>query len=458
MKNRNESTRPAERVFLVKEITRHIKAVLERSFGRVWVEGEISNQRSPSSGHLYFTLKDAESQIGAVMFRGRAAGLTFQPVDGQVVRVLARISVYEPQGNYQLVVDRMEAGGKGALQQQFEALKAKLLEEGLFEESRKRALPLLPRRIGVVTSPTGAAIRDILNVLDRRFRNVHVVLAPVLVQGKTAAPSIARAIQWFDQKASESLRPDVLIVGRGGGSLEDLWCFNAECVARAISACRIPVISAVGHEIDFTISDFVADLRAPTPSAAAERVVGCKDAFEERLQGLQATLDRTLRHRMAAAKGRLAGVRTHHVFRKPGHLVERLAQQLDGADLKMQHALVRCRDQARGRLEHMSGQLSRSIAQSSQLTREQLNSIERRLSTAAASRVELAQGRLRADERQLVALSPLGVLARGFSLTRKADGSLVRSPADVEKGDHLLTTLSDGRLDSVVDAVAKDDA
>ena len=270
------------RVLTVTELTRLIKAALESEVGTVWVEGEVSNLRQPSSGHLYFTVKDANAQITAVLFRGDQQRLKFKPRDGLQVRVYGEISVYERSGNYQIIVRVLEEAGKGALQAKFEELKEKLQKEGLFDPARKKAIPLLPRHVGVVTSPTGAAIHDILNVISRRFPNLHLVLAPVKVQGEGAAREIAAAIEFLNRRGGF----DVLIVGRGGGSLEDLWCFNEEIVARAIAASRIPVISAVGHEIDFTISDFVADLRAATPSAAAELVVGRKDAFEGTLDEL----------------------------------------------------------------------------------------------------------------------------------------------------------------------------
>jgi exodeoxyribonuclease VII large subunit len=254
------------KVYQVSELTRALKALIESSIGSVWIEGEISNLRRPPSGHLYFTVKDATAQISAVLFKGNQRGLTFIPRDGLLVRVQGDVTVYEHGGNYQVIVRQMRESGAGALQARFEALKARLQAEGLFDPSRKKPLPLLPRRVGIVTSPTGAVIRDILNVLGRRFPNLHLMLVPVRVQGAGAAEEVAAAIDLLNERGEV----DVMIVGRGGGSMEDLWCFNEEVVARAIARSRIPVISAVGHETDFTISDFVADVRAPTPSAAAE--------------------------------------------------------------------------------------------------------------------------------------------------------------------------------------------
>ncbi|MEE9165043.1 MAG: exodeoxyribonuclease VII large subunit, partial [Nitrospinota bacterium] len=267
------SENPERQVYTVTEITRAIKFSLETEFPRVWIEGEISNLRIPSSGHMYLTIKDEESQIKVVMFRSGKSQLKFGPKDGDQVIVKGKITVYEPRGEYQIVIDYMEPKGIGALQLAFQQLKEKLSKEGLFDEELKKSLPLLPQKIGIITSPTGAAVRDILNIIDRRFPNVHILIAPVKVQGEGAAQEIAAAVKDLNKIKGV----DVIIVGRGGGSIEDLWAFNEEVVARAIFESEIPVISAVGHEIDFTISDFVADLRAPTPSAAAELVVRDKN-------------------------------------------------------------------------------------------------------------------------------------------------------------------------------------
>lgn len=294
-------------------LTVQIRQALETTFKGVWVEGELSNVRMQASGHAYFTLKDARSQLPAAMFAGSLRGVPFRLADGLKVRALGDVSVYEPRGAYQLIVRQLEKVGAGDLMAQFEELKRKLQAEGLFDAARKRPLPLLPRTVGIVTSPTGAAIRDMLTVTRRRFPNLRILLAPVRVQGDGAAREIAEAVDTFN-RAPPELRPDVLIVGRGGGSIEDLWCFNEEVVARAIHRSAIPVISAVGHEIDFTISDFVADLRAPTPSAAAEVVVGRKDEFLDRLRTHRETLARILRHAVETRRGRLERVRSHHVF------------------------------------------------------------------------------------------------------------------------------------------------
>src|ERR671925_61165 len=285
-------------ILTVSEVSERIKVVLEDTFFDIWVEGEISNLRTPSSGHTYLTLKDEHSQLRAVLFKMQRRYLRFDPKDGMLVIARGRISLYEPRGEYQLVIDYLEPKGLGALQMAFEQLKARLAQAGLFDPARKRPLPILPRCIGIVTSPTGAVIRDMLQILRRRFANLHVCIYPVRVQGDGAAEEIARAIEALNGNPGI----EVIIVARGGGSLEDLWAFNEESVARAIYQSRMPVISAVGHEIDFTIADFVADVRAPTPSAAAELVVAAKDEFCGRIDRLTGRLQRATLHRLEALR------------------------------------------------------------------------------------------------------------------------------------------------------------
>ena len=430
----------SRRIYTVAELTRLVKQTLEDEVGRIWVEGEISNFRKQSSGHCYFTLKDERAQLSAVLFAGaQRSSRAVQLADGMLVRLLGELSVYEPRGQYQLIVRQVEAGGQGMLMARFEALKRRLQDEGLFDAARKRPLPLLPRHVGVVTSPTGAAIRDILNVITRRFPNLHLVLAPVRVQGAGAAEEVAAAIDRLNAlsaraAAGESDGPlsaplDVLIVGRGGGSLEDLWCFNEECVARALARSEIPVISAVGHEIDFTISDFVADVRAPTPSAAAELVVGRKEDFEETLRTQARTLRQVLRQRLTELRGRLETARASHVFHAPRHAVQRTAQTLDALELRLKQAL--------------NGSLLRQ--------RQRLDEQQRRLSQATPGALQRRRLQVAALERQLRALSPVAVLERGYSLTRTADGTLVRSVQQVAAGARLRTQVADGVIESVVD-------
>ncbi|MFH0954012.1 MAG: exodeoxyribonuclease VII large subunit [Verrucomicrobiota bacterium] len=412
------------KIYRVSEITRLIRIALENEFGTVWVEGELSNVRRPASGHLYFTLKDESAQLSAVLFRGDQQGLKLDLKDGLKVRVFGQISVYEAGGQYQVIVRKVEEAGKGSLQEAFEALKKKLAEEGLFDPARKKPIPLLPQHVGLVTSPTGAAIRDILKILSRRFPNLHLLIAPVRVQGEGAAQEIAAAIDLLNQRGGL----DVMIVGRGGGSLEDLWCFNEEVVARAIARSRIPVISAVGHEIDFTISDFVADLRAPTPSAAAEVVVGRKQAFEDGLREMSRRLVQALRHQVLEIRNRLVAASRSYVFREPRNLVRQYAQRIDALRITMTH-------EARG------------LCQRHQLTLDEM--VLRR-----AHRVEMIQKECRQDVRllasQLRALSPAAVLDRGYSITRTADGEIVRDVDAVEVGEQMQTQLARGAIESKV--------
>ena len=412
------------RVFGVAELTRLIKETIESAFGVLWVEGEVSNLRRPSSGHFYFTLKDEQAQISAVFFRGSQKGLRFQLRDGMLVRACGELTVYERNGNYQIIVRRMEEGGKGALQARFEALKEKLFKEGLFDEARKRPLPLLPQHVGVVTSPTGAAIRDILNIVSRRFPNLHLVIAPVKVQGEGAAQEIAGAIDLMNRLGGF----DVLIVGRGGGSLEDLWCFNEEVVARAIARSRIPVISAVGHEIDYTISDFVADVRAPTPSAAAELVVGRKDAFEEKLDGMAQGLTNALRFRVLDMRNRLLAVKGSRVFSEPAGVVKQYLQRLDTAEMRLVHEVRGRLGEGRQRMEDIALRMMHQLRLSHQARAQDV----RRLQT------------------QLKALSPLAVLGRGYSITCDEKGRAIRRADDVRQGQRVRTRLGVGGFDAEV--------
>lgn len=417
-------SKPERKVFSVGELTRLLKTVLEETFGAVWVEGEISNMRRPSSGHVYFTIKDASAQISAVMFRGNQVGLKFQPKDGMLVRTFGQVSIYEKSGNYQIIVRQMEEGGKGSLQAQFEALKEKLQKEGLFDTERKRSIPLLPQHVGVVTSRTGAAIRDILNILNRRFPNIHLLLSPVKVQGEGAAVEIAAAIDQLNEIGGF----DVLIVGRGGGSLEDLWAFNEEVVARAIARSKIPVISAVGHEIDFTISDFVADLRAPTPSAAAELVVGRKDAFEDMLFEFSRRLGKSLEGSVLKLKSRLLAAGGSYVFKEPANMVRHYRQRLEGLMVRVEH-------EVQGRVR---------------ATQQTLDDYGMRMVHEVRMRQQGSFQDVRRLEMQMKALNPLAVLNRGYSITRDDKGEIVRSSGDLKAGQLVSTRLGRGMFESEV--------
>jgi exodeoxyribonuclease VII large subunit len=411
------------KVFGVGELARLIKAALEAEVGTVWVEGELSNVHHHTSGHIYFTLKDESAQIQGALFRGDARGLSFRLADGLKVRVYGEVTAYAARSQYQVIARRVEEAGRGSLQEQFEKLKQRLAAEGLFDAARKRPLPVLPQHVGIVTSPTGAALRDILKVLERRFPNLHVVIAPARVQGEGAAAEIAAAIELLDRRGGL----DVMIVGRGGGSLEDLWPFNEEAVARAIAASRIPVVSAVGHEVDFTISDFVADLRAPTPSAAAELVVAPKASFEEKLGALGRHLAAALRARHLELRERLTRAGRSYAFREPGHLVRRHRERM-------------------GRLgDRMAAGLRHAFAQNQQ----RVDELGLRLRHGAELRARHCAQRIERLASQLRALSPEAVLARGYSITRRG-GRVVRRASDVAEGDVLETTLAAGTIVSAV--------
>ncbi|MFA7174160.1 MAG: exodeoxyribonuclease VII large subunit [Kiritimatiellia bacterium] len=441
-------------IFSVSELTRKIKGVLTEEIGQVWVEGEISNLKQHSSGHTYFVLKDQAAQLNAVLFGSARSALTHADFlkDGQRVRAAGAISVFETRGQYQLVVRTIESAGMGALMERYEALKKKLHGEGLFESVHKKPLPLLPQRIGVVTSPTGAVIHDMLNVLNRRFPNIQVLLLPVKVQGEGAANSIVRAIEWLNHNcaAGSPQAVDVMIVGRGGGSLEDLWAFNEEIVARAVFASKIPVISAVGHEVDFALTDFVADLRAPTPSAAAELVVLPKSEFEGRIAQRSADLRRLLLQQHKLLAQRLAQLAGAVVLKRPEQVMEKYAQKVDYLEMRLQHATVKWATAARQRAELLFSRLGllreRRIAE----LRARLASGWQRMSRGVAALLAQSESRVEALGRQLVLLSPLKVLERGYSLTRRADGALVRSVKDVAPGVAVMTQVVDGVIHSKV--------
>ena len=439
------------RVFTVSDLVRGVARTVEGRFGMVAVEGEISNFSTPRSGHLYFTLRDAEAQLPAVMFRSQAERLKFAPHDGLVVRARGRCSIFEAQGKFQLYVDALEPAGLGALQLAFEQLKKKLAAEGLFDPKRKRALPAWPRRIGIVTSPTGAAVRDILRIAERRGR-MRFVVSPCQVQGELAPFEIIRALRRVERHV------DLVILARGGGSAEDLAAFNDEALARAIASCRVPVVSAVGHEVDFTIADFVADARAPTPSGAAELVV---PNFAD------------LEHRLSEAGKRLMRAGTRVVaearLRTDGEL-QRAAQSLRGQLARRRRAL----DTEHKRLAalHPRARLHRDRAALVELQRRLLAHPERRLERARAelarydqrlaTRLREALGKRRREfgvaVGKLEAMSPLGVLERGYSLTRTADGAVVTDAAQVAPGDRVQVRLSRGELDCVVQSAGRQGA
>jgi exodeoxyribonuclease VII large subunit len=438
---------PQRRVWKVGELTERIGALLEDSFPDLWIEGEVSNYRPAQSGHLYFTLKDARAQIRCVCFRDQARLLKFRPEDGLHITVRGSLGVYEVRGEYQIYVTHIEPVGAGALQVAFEQLKRKLLEEGLFEAARKKPLPVLPRCIGVVTSATGAAIRDILRVLKRRFANVHVQIYPVKVQGEGAAAEIVTALRHFNRVKFAQ----VVIVARGGGSLEDLWAFNEEVVARAIAASEVPIITGIGHETDFTIADFVADLRAPTPSAAAEIVVQSRQEFERQIAACLRDLVKEMRYFLSERRHHVRDLQTHRGFRQIELLVRRRHQQLDelssslGVVLRLKLAMTRQRVTRAGAqigsfdLRGRATVLRRRIEQ----PREALRAAMDRLLIARRHHYEKLK--LQLDER-----SPLQLLERGYSITYDASGKVLRFTDQVALGDDISVRLARGVLDANV--------
>ncbi len=432
---------PVRTVFSVTQLNREVRELLEGSLPLLWVEGEISNLARPASGHLYFSLKDEQAQVRCAMFRTRNTLLAFRPENGMHVVIRARVGLYEPRGEFQIIAEHMEEAGDGALRRAFDALKQRLNAEGLFDAARKRALPELPRRIGVVTSPSGAAIRDILSILQRRFPAIPVVLYPVQVQGQGAAAQIARAIR----RAGTRNECDVLIVGRGGGSLEDLWAFNEEVVARAIHESPLPVVSAVGHEIDFTIADFVADCRAPTPSAAAELLSPDRQEWLARLSALQLRLRRAIHLRLQERQKTLEwmGKRLKH----PGRRLQEITQRVDELEQRLGHA-------QRNHLRHCTARLAQLRARLERHTpMHRLERLEthrqdlgRRLHTATVHRLTHQRQRLATLARALDAVSPLATLGRGYAIALRSDGSVLRSSGETAPGERVEVRLAKGQL------------
>jgi exodeoxyribonuclease VII large subunit len=429
------------RVWKVTEITRSLRTLIESRFASVWIEGEISNLKEAPSGHAYFTLKDADAQLRAVMYRRENERLRFQLQDGQAVVCRGRLTVYDKRGEYQLAVDEIEPRGSGALMLAFEQLRERLAAEGLFAAERKRALPLHPSTVGIVTSESGAAIHDLLQVMGRRDPTISVLLCPTRVQGEGAAQEIALAIQ----RLGRSSRVDVIIAGRGGGSLEDLWPFNEECVARAIVACPVPVVSAVGHETDFTIADFAADVRAPTPSAAAEIVVPAREELLARLRALTVRAARALQRRLSERRALLAGARQR--LTDPRHMLGDRRRTLHDLVTRA-HAAARSHDRrSRRRLRELSTELQRRHPARDVARRaEALHTLRVRsdsLVREALARHRLTFSRLVA---KLDALSPLAILSRGYAILLRPDGRALRDAEEAHEGDRLRVRLHRGAL------------
>ena len=448
-------TDPGRRVFTVSALTRAVKDTLEGSFGGLWVEGEISNLRIHTSGHVYFTLKDEEAQVRAVLFRSRVRRVRFEPADGLHVLAFGRLDVYAVRGEYQLVCEVLEPKGLGALQLAFEQMKARLAAEGLFDAGRKRPLPALPRRVGLVTSPTGAAVRDFLRVVTRRFAGLQVLVCPVRVQGETAAGEIAQALGTLNRRGDL----DVIVLARGGGSLEDLWAFNEEAVARAIAASKIPVISAVGHETDVTIADFVADLRAPTPSAAAELVVREKAELVRQVATLGTRLRRAMGQRTGRVADRLADIRRRRVLTDPGRPLRDWARRVDDLGARLSRAMARHAARSRERLDRAARALRPALLRGPVRHRRQLAAqLGGRLERALRGETARRRRATEALAAQLDSLSPLACLARGYAIALSPAGEVVTRADQVRVGERLAVRLRAGRLGCRIEDVEPDAA
>ncbi len=434
---------PERKIWSVAELTARISGILASQFSNLWVEGEVSNFRPAQSGHLYFTLKDAKAQVKCVCFRTQAMRLKFRPEDGLKLIVRGSISVYEPRGEYQIYVEHIEPSGVGALQLAFEQLKKRLEAEGLFDEARKKPLPMLPSRIGVVTSPRGAAVRDIIRILRRRFPNLHLIVYPVRVQGEGAAEEIAAALKYFNRKQSV----EVILVARGGGSIEDLWAFNEEVVARAIFASAIPIVSGVGHETDFTIADFVADVRASTPSAAAEIVVKSRQEFQKHLVDLEHKISQRMRYVLLEYRHHLKDLTTHIGFRRLEDLLRRHRQQTDELTARLAAGLENRIDVLRHRYTIAATRIA-SFDLRSRIRALGLRLVQR--STELGVRMErLLVGKLQRLEMLRVQLderSPLRVLQRGYAICTDAAGNVVSAADQVAVGAEVNVQLARGRL------------
>ncbi len=432
-----------EHVLSPSQLNTLARDLLEGAFSMVWIEAELGSVARPSSGHMYFTLKDARAQVRCAMFKPKTTWLKFIPREGMKVLARGRLTLYEARGEYQMVLDHMEEAGEGALRRAFEELKARLQAEGLFEQARKRELPAYPARIGIITSPSGAAVRDVLSVLARRFPLVHADVLPVQVQGSAAAGQITAMLQ----RAAASGRYDIILLARGGGSMEDLWAFNDEQLARAIAACPVPVVSAIGHETDFSLSDFVADVRAPTPSVAAELLVPSRDDIARHLRALHSRMTslQSLHLRQAMQRADRAALRLNAV--RPRARLDLLSRRQVDAMRRLDDAWLRRMDQRRAQLRHADAVLRMHHPERRiERLRERLASLAPRLQAAVARRMANDALALRGLARSLEAVSPLATVARGYAIVQHEDGRVVRSVLDASPGDRLQMQLGDGRL------------
>jgi exodeoxyribonuclease VII large subunit len=444
-----EEPRQPRRIWPVRELVGQVRELIEQEFGDVWVEGEISNYRPAPSGHVYFTLKDADAQLPVVLFRRQAMLLRFRPEDGLRVLVRGRVSVYEQRGQMQLVAETMEPVGAGSLQLAFEQLKARLKAEGLFDAERKQPLPGFPRTVAIVTSPTGAVIRDFLNIVARRHSGLSVLLCPVSVQGDSAPAEIEAAL--FELNSSGLA--DVIVLARGGGSLEDLAAFNSERVARAIAASRLPVVSAIGHETDFTIADFVADLRAPTPSAAAELITEAQHKIAEHLASQDHRLARAARFQLLQARQRLTRLPASRAEGRMAALLHRLEQRLDDLSFRQEAAVGSQLLQLQRHIACLAATvLSHDPRRSLGLARERLAACRTRMVHSVERALHKSSAAVNSLDARLHSLSPLAVLDRGYALVLTAQGGLVRSTNQIAAGDQLTTRISDGAFISRVES------
>jgi exodeoxyribonuclease VII large subunit len=444
---------PARRIWRVADLVSAVRTTVERGYTDVWVEGEVSNFRPAESGHLYFTLKDGDAQLRVVMFRSQARLLRFRPDNGMQIVARGRVTIYDVRGELQLSAEFLEPLGAGALQVAFEQLKARLADEGLFDASLKKPLPLLPRRIGIITSPRGAALHDMLNILARRHASVGILIYPAQVQGESAASELATGLRYFNRARNV----DVIVLARGGGSLEDLAAFNNEGLARTIAASALPVISAVGHETDFTIADFVADLRAPTPSAAAELVIESKHRLGEHMAHLRQRLDRATRYRLLMARSQLNDLAQHGAFARIQDLLVRRSQRLDDLSFRLaanyQNVLRdynRRLDVAAARIRHFD--FRRSLA----LTRARLDAVTEALVRSTRANVVGSRARLEKLSATLDALSPVKILDRGYALIFDAGGALVKDARQLKPGQEVSTHLARGSFRAEVKEVKGD--
>lgn len=439
---------PERKVWIVRDLVAAVRTRVEREYSGIWVEGEISNFRAHDSGHLYFTLKDQNSQIRAVMFRSQARLLRFRPVDGMQVVLRGRVTVFEGRGELQLSAEYLEPKGAGALQIAFEQLKAKLESEGLFDASRKKPIPALPRCIGIVTSPQAAALRDILNILRRRHHSASILIYPAQVQGDGASVEVSNGVKYFNRVKNV----EVIIVARGGGSAEDLAAFNHEGLARVIAGSGIPTISAIGHESDFTIVDFVADLRAPTPSAAAELVIRSRQEIEEQAEALRLRLTRAMRYRLLIAKQTLTEAAQHGAFARMMEGINQRQQRLDDLRYRLEKSQRKLIEKHRRKWEQVSAAVRHYDARRVLAgMRRDLASHATAITSAMHTLLLRRRSRLEQIEHQLKALSPVAILERGYALIFDSSGKLVKNSAQVEMGDEISARLARGSLTAKVE-------